>query len=281
MLEATLLLSCQDRPGLVADISRRLFDLGTNITHADQHLDRHATRFFQRIQFETSEQTRQALTVQIAEACQALGMTYSLHFNDQKKKVAILVSKQDHCLYDLLLRYRADELPCELTCIVSNHPDAIRAAAMFGVPFYHLPVTKETKPHQESQMLALLAQHQIDLVILARYMQIISADFLRQLARPVINIHHGFLPAFIGEKPYHRAHERGVKLIGATAHYVTEELDAGPIIEQDVVRTSHGDQVEDLIRKGRDVERVVLAHAVRLHLQDRVLVYKNKTVIFS
>jgi formyltetrahydrofolate deformylase len=261
MLEATLLLSCQDRPGLVADISRRLFDLGTNITHADQHLDRQATRFFQRIQFETSESTRHTLTAQIAEACQLLGMTYSLHFNDQKKKVAILVSKQDHCLYDLLLRYRADELPCEMTCIISNHPDAIRAAAMFGVPFYHLPVTKETKPHQESQMLALLAQHQIDVVILARYMQIISA--------------------FIGEKPYHRAHERGVKLIGATAHYVTEELDAGPIIEQDVVRTSHGDQVEDLIRKGRDVERVVLAHAVRLHLQDRVLVYKNKTVIFS
>lgn len=279
MLEATLLLSCPDRPGLVADIARRLFDLGANITHADQHLDKQASRFFQRISFEAHEQ--EGFSQKVAEACQALGMSYSLRFSHQKKKVAILVSKQDHCLYDLLLRHRAEELPCEIVCIVSNHPDAIRAAAMFGVPFYHLPVTKETKPHQEEQMLALLKQHRVDLVVLARYMQIISGTFLQKLSLPVINIHHGFLPAFIGEKPYHRAHERGVKLIGATAHYVTEDLDAGPIIEQDVVRTSHGDQVEDLIRKGRDVERMVLARAVRLHLQDRVLVYENKTVIFT
>jgi formyltetrahydrofolate deformylase len=207
-------------------------------------------------------------------------MGWRLVYADQVKRSAILVSRQDHCLYDLVLRQRAGELDTTFVCVISNHPDAALVAATFGVPFHHLPVTRETRPAQEAQMLALLRAYGVDLVVLARYMQILSANFLRDVGCPVINIHHGFLPSFPGERPYHQAHERGVKLIGATAHYATEELDAGPIIEQEVVRTSHADEVADLIRKGRDVEKLTLARAVRLHLEDRVLVYQNKTVVF-
>ncbi len=281
--QATLLLSGPDQRGLVARTTQLLYELGANITHADQHLDRQAQWFFQRIQFEfpEGEVSRPTLERRVRELAERLDMTWSLVYGDQIKRTAILVSREDHCLFDLLLRQRAGELRTIITCVISNHPDAAPVAEVFGVPFHHLPVTRETKPAQEAEMLRLLRGYEVDLVVLARYMQILSGDFLRQLARPAINIHHSFLPAFSGERPYHRAYERGVKLIGATAHYVTEELDGGPIIEQDVVRTSHADEVADLIRKGRDIEKLTLARAVRLHLEDRVLVYGNRTVVFS
>ncbi|HEY7067252.1 MAG TPA: formyltetrahydrofolate deformylase [Chloroflexota bacterium] len=279
---ATLLLSGPDQRGLVARTTQLLYDLGANVIHADHHLDRQAQYFFQRIQFEIADwaNERPQLEVAIAELCRSLDMSWTLHYAEQVKRTAILVSKQDHCLYDLVLRQRAGELNTVFTCVISNHPDAALVAATFGVPFHHLPVTRATRAAQEAQMLALLRAYGVDLLVLARYMQILSLDFLRELGCPAINIHHGFLPSFPGERPYHQAHERGVKLIGATAHYVTEELDAGPIIEQEVVRTTHADEVADLIRKGRDVEKLTLARAVRLHLEDRVLVYKNKTVVF-
>jgi formyltetrahydrofolate deformylase len=282
-VEATLRLTCPDRRGLVAATTGRLFDLGANVIHADQHLDREAQMFFQRIQFELAGDAvdRGALEASIAELCETLGMTWSLAYRDQVKRTAILVSRQDHCLYDLLLRQRAGELRTTIACVASNHADAEVVARTFDIPFHHLPVTRDTKPAQEAALLDLLRNYRVDLVVLARYMQIVSSAFLERVGCPVINIHHSFLPAFVGERPYHRAYERGVKLIGATAHYVTADLDAGPIIEQDVVRTSHADQVEDLIRKGRDVEELVLSRAVRLHLEDRVLIYNNKTVVFS
>jgi len=280
---ATLLLSCPDRPGLVATVTQRLYELGANITHADQHLDRQAQMFFQRIQFELPADAPAwpAIEAQLAPTLDALHMTWSLIPAERIKRTAILVSRQDHCLYDLLLRQRQGELRTIYTCVISNHPDTRPVAESFGLPFHHLPVTPETKAAQEAELLRLLRDYEVDLVVLARYMQILSGDFLARFGRPIINIHHSFLPAFSGERPYHRAYERGVKLIGATAHYVTEELDAGPIIEQDVTRTSHTDEIDDLIRKGRDLERLVLARAVRLHLQDRVLTYRNKTVVFG
>ncbi len=281
--EVTLLMSCGDRPGLVARSTQLLFELGANIVHADQHLDRQSAMFFQRVQFEFPQGApeRVVLERRVRDLADPLGMTWSLVYGDRVKRTAILVSREDHCLYDLLLRQRSGELRTVIPCVISNHPDAADVARTFGIAFHHLPVSRETKPEQETRILALLREYDADLVVLARYMQIVSGDFLRQLDRPTINIHHGFLPAFSGERPYHRAHARGVKLIGATAHYVTEELDAGPIIDQDVVRTSHADQVADLIRKGRDVEKLTLARAVRLHLEDRVLVYNNRTVVFS
>jgi formyltetrahydrofolate deformylase len=279
---ATLLLSGPDQRGLVARTTQLLFELGANVIHADHHLDRLSQQFFQRIRFEVAEGgvDRPTLEARIAELCQGLQMGWQLVYADRVKRTAILVSRQDHCLYDLVLRQRAGELNTIFACVISNHPDAALVSATFGVPFHHLPVSRETRPAQEAQMLALLGAYGVDLVVLARYMQILSPGFLHEVGCPVINIHHGFLPSFPGERPYHQAHERGVKLIGATAHYATEELDAGPIIEQEVVRTTHSDEVTDLIRKGRDVEKLTLARAVRLHLEDRVLVYKNKTVVF-
>lgn len=282
-IRATLLVSCPDRRGLVATMTQLLYELGANITHADQHLDRQAQMFFQRIQFELpgGAPERAALERRAAEQCAAFGMAWRLVYADQVKRTAILVSRQDHCLYDLLLRQRAGELRTAFVAVLSNHPDAAPVAEAFGLPYHHLPVTRQTKAAQEADLLRLLQDYGADLVVLARYMQILSEDLLRALDRPVINIHHSFLPAFSGERPYHRAYERGVKLIGATAHYATPELDAGPIIEQDVVRTSHADDVDDLVRKGRDLEKLTLARAVRLHLDDRILVYANKTVVFS
>jgi formyltetrahydrofolate deformylase len=281
--QATLLLSCPDRKGLVATMANLLYEVGANILHADQHLDGEARMFFQRIQFDLEGITvdRADLASRIQDRCVDLGMRHRLEFGDRVKRTAILVSRQDHCLYDLLLRHRAGELRTEIACVVSNHEAAGEAAAAFGLPFHHLPVTKETKAEQEQTLLGICRDASVDLLILARYMQVLTGGFLAALDRPVINIHHSFLPAFVGERPYHRAYERGVKLIGATAHYVTEDLDEGPIIEQDVVRVSHADQVPDLVRKGRDLEKLVLARAVRYHLEDRVLVYGNKTVVFD
>ena len=280
---ATLLVCCPDRKGLVAALAQVLYGHGANILDADQHTDPVAGQFFQRIKFDMSElhTDRRSLETAVGEVAERFSMTWRLCDRLQRKRTAIFVSKYDHCLYDLLLRRQSGELATEIPLIISNHGELEHVAQQFDIPFHHFPITKENKAEQERETLELLRTNEIDLVVLARYMQILTDDFLNAFPGHVINIHHSFLPAFMGSKPYHRAFERGVKLIGATAHYATAELDEGPIIEQDVVRCSHRDSVKDLVRKGRDLEKVVLARAVRWHLDDRVLVYDNKTVVFS
>jgi formyltetrahydrofolate deformylase len=286
---ATLLISCPDRRGIVAASAQVLAGHGANILDSDQHTDREAGQFFQRLCFDTTELTTDRGTLEraIDEVARRFAMKYRLsyssdeHGQPRRKRVAIFVSRYEHCLYDLLLRQRAGELVGEISLIVSNHADLAFVGEQFGVPFHVVPVTAETKGEQEAKELALLQENRIDLVVLARYMQIVSPEFVSHFPDRIINIHHSFLPSFIGGRPYHQAHERGVKLIGATAHYATPDLDEGPIIEQDVVRCSHRDSVDDLVRKGRDLEKVVLARAVRSHLEDRVLSYGNKTVVFD
>ncbi len=280
---ATLLVSCPDRRGIVAALSQVLSGHGANILDSDQHTDPHERVFFQRIRFDLSELLSDKLTLErsIAEVAGRFGMSYRLIYASKPKRVALFVSKHDHCFYDLLLRQKSGELACEFAIVVSNHPDLEAVATQFGVRFRHVPKTAENKREAEDTELALLAELGVDLVVLARYMQVLSSEFVTRAAVPIINIHHSFLPAFVGQKPYHQAHERGVKLVGATAHYATAELDQGPIIEQDVVRCSHRDSVEDLVRKGKDLEKVALARAVRAHLDDRVLVFGNKTVVFD
>jgi formyltetrahydrofolate deformylase len=280
---ATLLVSCPDRRGIVAALAQLLYGHGANILDADQHTDAEAGMFFQRIRFDLSQihTDRTTLEGAIREVAERFSMTWRLAQADRPKRMAIFVSKYDHCLYDLLLRQRAGELACEIPLIVSNHPDLKPVADQFGIPFEVFPITAETKRAQEEREMARLAELGIDLVVLARYMQVLSPAFTDAWPARIINIHHSFLPAFMGGKPYHQAHGRGVKLIGATAHYATSDLDEGPIIDQDVARCSHRDAVADLIRKGRDLEKVVLARAVRWHLDDRVLVYGNKTVVFD
>ena len=280
---ATLMVSCPDRKGIVAALAQLLYGHGANIVDADQHTDQTAAMFFQRIRFDLRElhTDRVALEHGIRDVAERFAMTWRLAYESKQKRVAIFVSKYDHCLYDLLLRHRAGELACDLACVISNHPDLGYVAAQFGVPFHVFAIDKTNKREQEAAEWALLDQERVDLVVLARYMQILSAEFSARYQNNIINIHHSFLPAFIGSKPYHRAYERGVKLIGATAHYATGELDEGPIIEQDVIRASHRDSVDDLVRKGRDLEKSALARAVKWHLEDRVLVYGNKTVVFD
>jgi formyltetrahydrofolate deformylase len=281
--QATLLISCPDRRGLVAALAQLLYGHGANILDADQHTDLACDQFFQRIRFDMADlhTDRVALEQGISEVAQRFEMRVRLAYSNQRKRVAIFVSKYEHCCYDLLLRHRAGELPCDIPLIVSNHPDLRPVADHFGVAFHVFPITPDTKANQEAQERALLEEHAIDLVVLARYMQILSPDFASHYRERIINIHHSFLPAFVGRRPYHQAHARGVKVIGATAHYVTSDLDEGPIIHQDVAPTTHRDSVDDLIRKGRDLERVVLSHAVRAHLKDRILVYDNRTVVFG
>jgi len=280
---ATLLVSCADRRGIVAALAQVLYGHGANILDSDQHTDPLAGQFFQRLHFDLTDlQTdRGTLERAIAEVAERFGMRYELRYRKRQKRVALFVSRYDHCLYDLLLRHQSGELRCELPSIVSNHPDLSRVAQQFGVDFQVIPVTAETKPEAEAAQLALLRELNIDLLVLARYMQILSPQFVAGFSGKIINIHHSFLPAFVGGKPYHQAYQRGVKLIGATAHYASAVLDEGPIIEQDVIRCSHRDSIDDLVRKGRDLEKVVLARAVRLHLEDRVLEYGNKTVVFD
>jgi formyltetrahydrofolate deformylase len=279
----TLLVSCPDRKGIVAALAQLLYGHGANILDSDQHSDLVASQFFQRIRFDAAElhTDRQSLARAIAEVAARFTMSYALSWSEARKRVVLFVSKLDHCLYDLLLRHRAGELDCELVGVVSNHQDLEDVASQFSLPFHCYPIGKDNKREQEQRELELLAGERVDLVVLARYMQVLSEELLASFAGPIINIHHSFLPAFVGSKPYHRAYERGVKLIGATAHYVTRDLDEGPIIEQDVVRCSHRDSIDDLVRKGRDLEKVVLARAVRWHLEDRVLSYGNKTVVFD
>jgi formyltetrahydrofolate deformylase len=281
--EATLLVCCPDRRGIVAALAQVLYGHGANILEADQHTDRAAGVFFQRIHCDLAElhTDRQTLEAALAEVAGRLEMRWRISYADRTPRMAIFVSKTDHCLYDLLLRHQAGELRCEIPLILSNHPDHKRVAEQFGIPFHVFPMSAESRREQEERQLELLARREVDLVVLARYMQILSGEFLDRLARPVINIHHSFLPAFVGGHPYHQAYERGVKLIGATAHYATRDLDEGPIIEQDVIRASHRHSIQDLVEKGRDVERSVLSKAVRWHLEDRVLVHGNKTVVFA
>src|SRR3569623_1057079 len=255
---------------------------GVRVQNADQHSDRGAKLFFQRLRFDLSTLTtdRSSLEAGVRDICERLGMEYRL-YGDRRRRTAILVSKQDHCLYDLLVRHRTGELNCEIAAIISNHPDAEPIAKHFGIPFHHLPIEKDRRHLQEAQVIDLLYQYGVVLVVLARYMQILSAEFVERFPTRIINIHHSFLPAFIGANPYRQAHEKGGKLIGATSHYVTADLDLWPIIEQETDRCSHRDTVEDLVRKGRDLEKRVLAAALRYHLEDRIMVYAGKTVEFG
>jgi len=279
---ATLLISCPDSPGLVAKIANFIYANGGNIIHADQHTDCATSLFLIRIEWQLQgfNLPREAIATAFSAIAKPLKATWQLHFSDTKPKIAIWVTKQDHCLWDLLWRHQARELPGNISLVMSNHPHLEAISKQFNLDFYHLPITKDNKAEQEAKQLELLEQYKIDLVVLAKYMQILSPDLINNFPN-IINIHHSFLPAFPGAKPYHRAHARGVKIIGATAHYVTKDLDEGPIIEQEVVRVNHQDTVKDLIRKGKDLERLVLSRAVRFHLQNRVLVYENKTVVFS
>lgn len=279
---ATLLISCPDQRGLVAKIANFIYSNGGNIVHADQHTDFAQGLFLSRVewQLEGFHLRREIIAPAFEAIATPLNANWELHFSDELPRIAIWVTKQDHCLLDLIWRQQAKELPAEIPLILSNHENLRGIAEQFGIDYHHIPMTKATKTEAEAQQLELLREYKIDLVVLAKYLQILSTDFIAQFPK-IINIHHSFLPAFPGANPYHRAFDRGVKIIGATAHYATADLDEGPIIEQDVVRVSHRDSTEDLIRKGKDLERVVLARAVRLHLQHRALVYGNRTVVFS
>jgi formyltetrahydrofolate deformylase len=278
-----LLLSCPDQPGIVAAVAGFIASHNGNIVHAEQHTDAEEQIFFQRVEFELEGFTLapEEIPAAFAQIESRFSMTVDFRRTAPPARVALLVSRQAHCLQDLLYRGQSGELHAEIALVASNHPDHADLVAYYQTPYVHLPVTPDTKVEQEAALRAELADREVDLVVLARYMQILSADFTRQYRHRLINIHHSFLPAFPGGRPYHQAYRRGVKLIGATAHYATEDLDNGPIIEQDVVRVSHRDSVADLVRKGRDLETIVLARAVRLHLEHRVLPYANRAVVFA
>ena len=275
------LLHGPDQPGIVAKTSGWIFARQGNILHADQHRDREGGEFFQRIEWAPSGSDVVAEMKEFGAFAASLGMRAQVARSTHRPKGALFVSKADHCFHDLLLRGRAGEFAGDFTCVISNHADMAEAAKHYGLAFHHVAVTADTKAAAEARQIDLLNAADIEFVVLARYMQVLSKNFLTTYARPVINIHHSFLPAFAGGRPYHQAHERGVKLIGATAHYATAVLDDGPIIQQDVARVTHRHGVEDLIRKGRDLEKSVLAQAVRWHLENRILVYGNKTVVFD
>ena len=285
---AVLLIDCPDRKGLVARVSSLLYERGANILHADQHQDHDLGLFFMRVEWGLADANPSAPPFDLAAFRAAfaplaieLGMRWQLTSSSRLPRVALFCSQYLHCMADLLHRWRTGELLCEIPIIVSNHRDVERLAVFYGIPFEHIKVTAATRAQAEARQLELLASHQVDVVVLARYMQILSPAFVADYPAAIINVHHSFLPAFTGAKPYHAAHARGVKLIGATSHYVTEVLDDGPIIEQDVARISHRDQVEDLVARGRDLERIVLSRAVRWHLDRRILCYGNKTVVFD
>jgi len=280
---AILLISCPDQKGLVAQISEFLFQNDGNIVHADNHIDAGTGLFLMRVEWELDgfQIPRAEIAARFAPLAERLKMQWRVHFSDAVQRIAIFSSKYSHCLYDLLLRSVSGELPGSISLVISNHPDLQTVPERFGIPFHVFPIRSENKQEQEQKELELLAANQTDLIVLARYMQVLGPEFASRYPNRIINIHHSFLPAFVGSRPYHQAYDRGVKLIGATSHYVTEQLDDGPIIEQDIVRISHRDSVDDLIRKGRDLERVVLARAVHLHLGFRVLPYGRKTAIFD
>lgn len=278
-----LLIDCPDRKGLVAAVADFLYQNGANIVHADQHRDSELNLFLMRVEWDVEGFGLSAgrFRETFAPLAEKFQMRWRMEESSKPQRAAIFCSKQDHCLADLLYRHRAGELACEISLVVSNHEDPSRLAQFYGVPFHHVSVDKGGKAQAEHKQLELLKEHSVDLVVLARYMQILSSDFVSRYPQKIINVHHSFLPAFAGFKPYHQAFERGVKLIGATSHYVTEDLDQGPIIEQDVARVSHRDQLDDLIQKGRDLEKMVLSRAVRWHVEHRILTYAKKTVVFD
>ena len=284
MKTAKLLLHCPDKPGILAEVTDFITVNKGNIIYLDQYVDHVENIFFMRIEWELKNFLIPQEKIEDYFAtlyAQKYEMFFRLYFSDTKPRMAIFVSKMSHCLFDLLARYTAGEWNVEIPLIISNHPDLQHVAERFGIPFYLFPITKETKEEQEKKEMELLAKHKVNFIVLARYMQVISERMIDAYPNRIINIHHSFLPAFVGAKPYHAAFERGVKIIGATSHYVTTELDAGPIIEQDVVRITHKDTVEDLVNKGKDLEKIVLSRAVQKNIERKVLAYKNKTVIFS
>ena len=284
MKTAKLLLHCPDKPGILAAVTDFITINKGNIVYLDQYVDREEKEFFMRIEWELEnflipqEKVEDYFDTLYA---QKYDMKYRIYFSDCKPRMAIFVSKMSHCIYDLLARYTAGEWDVEIPLIISNHPDLEHVADRFGIPFHVFPITKENKAEQEEKEMQLLKENGVNFIVLARYMQVISEQMIEAYPSKIINIHHSFLPAFVGAKPYHAAFERGVKIIGATSHYVTTELDAGPIIEQDVVRITHKDTVQDLINKGKDLEKIVLSRAVQKHIDRKVLAYKNKTVIFN
>ena len=284
MKTAKLLLHCPDKPGILAEVTDFITVNKGNIIYLDQYVDHVENIFFMRIEWELKDFLVPQEKIEDYFAtlyAQKYEMNFRLYFSDTKPRMAIFVSKMSHCLFDLLARYIAGEWNVEIPLIISNHPDLQHVAERFGIPFHLFPITKETKEEQEKKEMELLAKHKITFIVLARYMQVISEQMINAYPNRIINIHHSFLPAFVGAKPYHAAFERGVKIIGATSHYVTTELDAGPIIEQDVVRITHKDTVQDLVNKGKDLEKIVLSRAVQKHIERKVLAYKNKTVIFN
>ena len=284
MKTAKLLLHCPDKPGILAEVTDFITVNKGNIIYLDQHVDHVENIFFMRIEWELQDFLIPQEKIEDYFAtlyAQKYAMSFRLYFSDTKLRMAIFVSKMSHCLFDMLARYTAGEWNVDIPLIVSNHPDLQHVAERFGIPFYLFPITKENKAEQERLEMDLLAKYNITFIVLARYMQVISEQMINAYPNRIINIHHSFLPAFVGAKPYHAAFERGVKIIGATSHYVTTELDAGPIIEQDIVRITHKDTVQDLINKGKDLEKIVLSRAVQKHIERKVLVYKNKTVIFN
>ena len=274
------LLDGPDQPGLVARSANWIFEREGNILHADEHRDDEAGIFFQRIEWVPSGDAEVEMAL-FSKFVSKLGMRVKVSPSEKKQRVALFVSKTEHCFLDFLARWKMGDFPCELACVISNHETLAPITEYYGLPFHHIPVTRETKSQAEEQQMSLLREYKIDLVVMARYMQVLSEKFLTECGSPVINIHHSFLPAFAGARPYHQAHSRGVKLIGATAHYATAVLDDGPIIQQDVSPVNHRHSVRDLVRKGKDLEKSVLAQAVRWHLENRVLVYGNKTVVFD
>ena len=284
MKTAKLLLHCPDKPGILAEVTDFITVNKGNIIYLDQYVDHVENIFFMRIEWDLKDFLVPQEKIEDYFRTlygQKYEMDFRLYFSDVKPRMAIFVSKMSHCLFDMLARYTAGEWNVEIPLIISNHPDLQHVAERFGIPFYLFPITKETKEEQERKEMELLAKHKITFIVLARYMQVISEQMINAYPNKIINIHHSFLPAFVGAKPYHAAFQRGVKIIGATSHYVTTELDAGPIIEQDVVRITHKDSIEDLVNKGKDLEKIVLSRAVQKHIERKILAYKNKTVIFS
>jgi formyltetrahydrofolate deformylase len=281
--QAILIVQCPDQKGIVAEVSGFLYRYHGNILEVDQHVDGEMGRFFMRASWELESFALSKDEIRLKfqeEVASKFEMEFTLHFNFPKPRIAIFVSKQSHCLFDILSRYHSGQFQVEIPVIISNHADLKQIVEAFDIPFYHIPVSNSTKKQAEEEQISLLKQNQIDFVVLARYMQILSPEFIKAYPNQIINIHHSFLPAFVGARPYHAAFERGVKIIGATAHYVTEELDAGPIIEQEVARVRHHNTVSDLVQIGQDVEKVTLSKAISYHLDKKILVFRNKTVIF-
>lgn len=283
MKRIIILINCNDKQGIIASVTSFIQQESGNIVYIDQHVDREDNKFFMRLECEFEEAVFSISNFEnnfSNEIAEKFEMTWRLHNADKKPKMALFVSKYEHCLYDILSRYSSNELEVEIPLIISNHPDLEYIAKSFNIPFYHIKVTKETKEEAEDLQLKLLKEYEVDFIVLARYMQILSSKLIKDYTNFIINIHHSFLPAFPGAKPYHSAYKRGVKIIGATSHYVTEDLDEGPIIEQDTARVTHTNTIKDFILKGRDLEKIVLSRAIKLHTKRKVMVYKNKTVIF-